>query len=667
MKSNWKSCRTYARILAAGLLTASVCIGQTPARQGSGKSSPGIDGSWPCYGRDAGGARYSPLRQINDGNVQQLKLAWTCRTDELKTYAGTRVLEKAAFEATPIMIGNTLYFSTPSCRVLAVDAGTGQKKWVYDPQMDLHADYSEITSRGVSAWPAQGPAGTKDAAGEVQRIFIATIDGRLIALDAKNGQPISSFGKEGSINLREGFDDNISETSPPAIIGNLVIVGSSIGDNQRYNYPPGMVRAYDVLTGKLRWRWNPIPTDEKDVAWKTWNGPKAHETGAANTWSIISTDAVRDLVFIPTSSPSPDYYGGERLGQNLYGNSLVALQASTGKMVWHFQVVHHDLWDYDIAAQPMLIDVEKKGKKIPAVAVGTKMGHIFILDRVTGKPLFPVEERPVPASDIPGEEAWPTQPFPVLPAPLGIQGLTKEDAWGLTEAERQEAEKRIVELRNKGPFTPPSYEGTIMSPGNVGGIHWGGMCYDPEKGLLITNINRLAAVIHMLPREKADQLEKEQPRMMRVETGWQKGTPYIMKRDYLFRTDARGRVMQTKPPWGTLLAIDLRTGLKKWEVPLGYMLDPKKFPGAENWGSINFGGAIVTAGNLVFVAASLDGHLRAFDTRTGAMVWEYQLPAGGQATPMSYEIGGKQYIVIAAGGHGKLNTPQGDYVLAFSL
>jgi len=636
-------------ILLAGFFAGSPATGQTK-------------GNWPCYGRDAGGERFSPLRQINESNVRQLKVAWTCRTDELKTYAGTHLEEKAAFEATPIMIGRTLYFSTPTCRVLAVDAATGEKKWSFDPGIDLHDDFSEVTSRGVSAWPAAGGSGA-----EPQRIFLATIDGRLIALDAASGKPVPSFGKEGSVNLREGFDDNISETSPPAIVGDLVIVGSSIGDNQRFNYPPGMVRAYDALTGQLRWSWNPIPSDEKDPAWKTWKGPKAHQTGAANTWSVISADPARDLVFVPTGSPSPDYYGGERQGQNLYGNCVVALRASTGKPVWHFQVVHHDLWDYDIAAQPMLIELEKNNRKIPAVAIGTKMGHIYILDRLTGKPLFPVEERPVPASDVPGEEAWPTQPFPVLPAPLGIQGLTKEDAWGLTPEDKEEAEKRIVALRNKGPFTPPSYEGTIMAPGNIGGIHWGGMCYDPEKGLLITNINRLAAVIRMVPREKVDQLEKEQPQTMRVETGWQKGTPYVMKRDYLFKVDARGRVLQTQPPWGTLVAIDLHSGLKKWEVPLGYMFDPGKVPGAEKWGSLNLGGAIVTAGNLVFVAASLDNHLRAFDSRTGALLWEYLLPAGGQATPMSYEVNGKQYLVIAAGGHGKVKTKLGDYVIAFSL
>lgn len=619
---------------------------------------------WPAYGRDAGGSRYSNLQQINSNNVGKLKVAWTYRTGELKTYEGTSAIEKAAFEATPIMIGSTLYFSTPSDRVMAVDATTGSKKWVFDPKVNLKKDYSEITSRGVSSWPAPGD---KINTAAQRRIFIGTIDGRLIAIDAGTGKTISSFGKDGIVDLKAGLGNDISVTSPPAIIGNLVVIGSSLGDNQRYDYPQGVVRAYDAISGELRWSWDPIPQDSTDKAWKTWNGPKAHKTGAANAWSVISADAQRDLVFIPTSCPSPDYYGGERLGQNLYGNSIVALRASTGKMVWYYQVVHHDLWDYDIAAQPMLIDISRNGKKIPAVTVGTKMGHLFILNRETGESLFPVEERPVPSSDIAGEEASPTQPIPVLPAPLGLQSVTVDDAWGLTQKDKEEAQARISKYINKGIFTPPSYNGSIMTPGNVGGIHWGGMCFDAKQGLLITNINRLAAIIRMLPREKIDEIEQEQKELMRIETGRQKGTPYIMKRDYLFKVDSGRFIMQTKPPWGTLIAVDLKDGSKKWEVPLGYSLDPKKYPGAEKWGSINLGGAIATEGNLIFVAATLDNHLRAFKTQTGEMLWEYLLPAGGQATPMTYQINGKQYLVIAAGGHGKIGTKQGDYVMAFSL
>ena len=616
-------------------------------------------GEWSAYGHDAGGTRYSPLDQINKTNVSKLKVAWTYQTGELKTYEGTSALQKAAFETTPVMVDGTLYFSTPSDRVFAIDAATGKEQWVFDPKVNLHNGFSEITSRGVSVWRAAG--------GAANRIFIATIDGRVIALDAKTGKPITSFAEGGTIDLRKEAD-NVSVTSPPAIIGNTIVVGSSFGDNERFDYPPGIVKAFDVISGKLIWSWDPIPRDSTTKAYATWKGPKAHKTGAANAWAPISVDPARGLVFIPTSSPSPDYYGGERLGQNLYGNSIVALRASTGKMVWYYQVVHHDLWDYDIAAQPVLTDINKDGKKIPVVIIGTKMGHIFILNRETGKPVFPVEERPVPASDITGEEAFPTQPFPVLPEPLGIQHVSPEDAWGLTDKDKEEAQKRIALYTNKGIFTPPTLKGSLMTPGNIGGIHWGGMCVDLKNNLLITNINKLPAIIRLFPREEVKAAESKSEELLRAETGRQTGTPYVLKRDYLFKVDDNnGLVLQTKPPWGTLVAIDLSSGAKKWEVPLGYMLNPQKYPDAEKWGSLNFGGAIATAGSLTFVAATRDNHLRAFDSQTGELLWKYLLPASAQATPMTYEVNGKQYIVIAAGGHGKFFTKQGDYVVAFSV
>jgi len=634
-------------LIGLQLAATGMAMGQAPAS------------SWPFYGHDAGGGRYTPLRQIDEHTVSKLKVAWTYRTGELAAYEGTSLTERAAFETTPILLGRTLYLSTPSSRVIALDAASGKEKWVFDPKIDLRGDFSEFASRGVTAWPAGGT--------EAKRIFVGTIDGRLIALDAATGRPISSFADKGVIDLGKEWGGGIQETSPPAIAGNLVIVGSALGDNQRFDYPPGVIRAYDVITGQLRWTWDPIPQDSTDKAWATWIGPKAHKTGGANAWAPLSVDAGRDLVFVPATCPSPDYYGGERKGQNLYANSLVALRASTGKMVWSYQVVHHDLWDFDIAAQPVLIDLDKDGRKIPVVVIGTKMGHIFVLNRLTGVSIFPVEERKVAASTVPGEEAWPTQPFPVLPAPVGLQDVRAGDAWGPTPADRAEAAKRMAGYRYDGPFTPPSYEGTIMAPGNVGGINWSGMCYDLQHGLLITNVNRVAAVIRMVPRDEVARLEKEQPQMMRGETGRQAGTPYMMKRDYLFKVDMRGIIMQTQPPWGTLLAIDLHTGAKKWEVPLGYMMDTVRYPGAARWGSLNFGGAIVTGGNLVFVAASMDGHFRAFDVRTGAVLWQFQLPAGGQATPMSYSIDGRQFVVIAAGGHGRLKTKLGDYVMAFAL
>ena len=617
---------------------------------------------WPCYGNDPGGSRYSPLDQININNVKQLHIAWTFQTGELETYAGTEAKSKAAFETTPVMIGQTLYFSTPSDRVFAVDALSGKKIWVYDPKVNLHEDYSEITSRGVSVWkPSATNAGADD-----MTIFIATIDGRLIALSAKTGLPKESFGDHGTVDLKSGLGEDISVTSAPAIIGHLIVVGSSLGDNSRFNATAGTVRAYDVESGKLVWSWDPIPKNERDPAWKTWMGPKAHQTGAANTWATISADEKNGLVFIPTSSPSPDYYGGERLGQNLYGNSLVALQATTGKMIWYFQVVHHDLWDYDIAAQPVLTTIAKDGRQRDVVIIGTKMGLVFVLDRMTGKPVFPVEERPVPASTVKGEDAWPTQPFPLLPAALGIQKIDSTDSWGMDDSSRIESAKRIAAYQNKGIYTPPSYEGSLMTPGNIGGIHWGGMCYDGKNGLLITNINRIPAIISLVPRTEMSDAEIRKERQ-RIEIGSQSGTPYLVKRDYLIKINQYGINVQCTPPWGQLIAIDMNTGKRKWEIPLGSMLDLTKYPEAKNWGSLNLGGAIVTGGKLVLVAATMDNHLRAFHSETGELLSEFLLPASAQATPMTYMVNGKQFIVIAAGGHGKIHSKQGDYLVAYSL
>jgi quinoprotein glucose dehydrogenase len=590
-----------------------------------------------------------------------LRVAWTFQTGELETYAGTEAIMKAAFEATPVMVGQTLYFSTPSDRVFAIDAFTGKQIWLYDPKVNLHEDYSEITSRGVSIWKPGSTDGGKE-----MKVFIATIDGRLIALSAKTGMPIPGFANQGTVDLKSGLGKNVSVTSAPAIIGNLIVVGSSLGDNNRSDETAGTVRAYDVENGKLIWSWDPIPRNESDRAWKTWNGPKAHQTGAANTWATISTDEKNGLVFIPTSCPSPDYYGGERLGQNLYGNSLVALNVATGKMVWYFQVVHHDLWDYDIPAQPILTTIFKDGKKREVAIIGTKMGLVFVLDRLTGKPVFPIEERPVPVSEVKGEQSWPTQPFPVLPAPLGIQKIDSSDGWGVTETLRAESVQRIKTYQNKGFYTPPSLQGSLMTPGNVGGIHWGGMCYDSVHGLLITNINRLPAIITLVPRENMteDEIRKER---QKLEIGRQLGTPYLLKRDYLIHITADGINILSKPPWGQLIAIDLNTGKNKWEVPLGFMLSPEKYPEAKNWGSLNFGGAIVTAGQLVFVAATMDNHFRVFNSMTGETIIGFPLPASAQATPMTYMVNGKQFVVIAAGGHGKIHTKQGDFVVAYSL
>lgn len=622
-----------------------------------GESSVATD--WPCYGRDPGGERHSPLSQINRDNVSKLQLAWTYHTKE--TYTGNNA-EKAAFEATPIVVEGTMYLSTPRNRVIALDPATGTERWVFDPEINLTVGYSEMSSRGVSSW-----ADSKIPAGQPghRRIYVGTLDARLIALDAATGKPCEDFGEHGAVDLTEGIvlagRGNYQVTSPPAIIGDLVVVGSSEGDNRRVNSEHGIVRALDARTGKTVWSWDPIPRKEGDPGWETWKGPKAAETGAANAWSVIAADPERDLVFIPTSCPSPDFYGGERIGQTLYANTLVAMRASTGKMVWHYQVVHHDIWDYDIASPPALITVKRDGKNVPAVAVGTKMGHIFFFNRDTGEPLFPIEERPVPKSNVPGEEAWPTQPFPKLPPPLGLRSLKPEDGWGRTDAEREYARKRIASLRYEGPFTPVGTEETIVAPSNIGGAHWGGVSFDPASGLLIVNTNRIATIAALIPREN---FIKEWRETKGWEFGPQSGTPYGLRRRTLLHPNG---LPLTPPPWGVLTAIDTQSGKIRWEVPIGSMANPAQNSDAEKWGSINLGGSITTAGGLVFIAATLDGHLRAIDIESGKELWRGALPVPGIATPMTYSVGAKQFVVIAAGGHGKMKTKLGDSVMAFAL
>jgi quinoprotein glucose dehydrogenase len=601
------------------------------------------DSEWPVYGHDPGGTKYSPLAQIDRHNVRNLRIAWTFHTGDMYDPKG-RGGKRSAFESTPLFVDGTLYVTTPFGRLIALDSDTGAQKWAFDPKSDIAAGFGDFANRGAATWV--------DSRTGQRRLFVATIDARLFAIDAATGKACDNFGAGGLVDLHKGlrnpphYKSEYEETSPPAVIGDLVIVGSGVADNNYVDAASGEVRAFDARTGKLVWTWDPMP---------------GQRTGAANTWSIISTDPQRKLVFLPTGSASPDYYGGERPGNDLYADSLVALHADTGKMAWAFQTVHHDLWDYDVASQPTLFSVRRNGKQIPAIAVGSKTGNLFLLNRVTGEPLFGVEERPVPQSDVPGEKTSATQPFPVLPQPLTPQSLTAESAWGLTEEDRKWCQEMIRGKRSEGIFTPPSVNGSIIFPGNIGGMAWGGAAFDPEHGLLVVPTNRLAAYIRLIPRGRFDAEEDKEPG---VEYSRMRGTPYGLARTFLLTPD---KAPCNPPPFGTLTAIVAATGAKKWERPLGSL---PWLPEAvrDKLGSPSLGGPIITGGGLVFIGATFDAHLHAFDVETGELLWQGGLPAGARATPMTYRSAkGKQYVVISAGGHDVPGLPQSDAVVAFAL
>lgn len=613
--------------------------------RGQAKSTPAKDAGWPTYSNAPDGARYSPATQINRDNVTRLHIAWTFRTAALPQ--DEELDRKAAFEATPILVDGKLFLSTPYDHVIALNPETGGKLWEFDPKLELPYGSSEVTSRGVSAWH-DGAAKPGQAC--ALRIFIGTLDARLIALDGATGKPCVDFGTNGELDLtnevklRDPGDYQV--TSAPAIFRDLVITGSSIGDNRAVTLERGIVRAFDVRSGKLRWTWDPI------APWAYQTNPR---TGAGNAWSTLSVDPEHGLVFVPTGSASPDYYGGIRKGDNKWANSVIALKAATGEFVWGFQVVHHDLWDYDVASQPTLFSWKDA---TPAIAITTKMGRVFVLNRLTGAPLFPVHEQTVPPSDIPGEDASPTQPVSTIS--LVPEKLLPKDSWGKNEQERQWCEDKIKAAKFGDIYTPPSLQGTLVYPGNVGGVNWGSAAYDPQRHLLIVDTNRLAFFVKLIPRDKFQEARANASDADRLhgEFARQTGAPFGMYRTPFL---APSGLPCTPPPWGTVTAVDLFTGEKAWNEPLGTWIPGK------STGTITLGGPMVTAGGLVFTSAAMDNALRAFNSDTGQEIWTWDLPAGGQATPMTYLINGKQYIVIAAGGHGKLGTKQGDYVLAFAL
>lgn len=623
--------RSFGRNL--GLTVAGGALGSC-----AGSSS---DGEWQAWGRSPGGGRFSRLNQIHRGNVAALEPAWTHRCGEISD--GTDNRTRTAYECTPLMAEGLLYVTTPFNRVLALDPETGRERWSFDPGLDLRRRYNLWANRGVALWRRGGE----------RRVLHGTLDGRLIALDAASGKPCPDFGDGGSIHV------GVRLTSPPAIFEDLAILGG--------NAPT--LRAFDVRTGKLAWTRHKVPPDDAAVR-GTWAGDswKARRGGVA--WPPLSVDPDLGLVYVPTDSPTYDYYGGDRAGDNLYSNCVLALDGSSGGYRWHFQATHHDIWDYDLCAQPVLCDLRTERGAIPAVAQVSKQGFVYVLDRVTGRPLFDVEERAVPQRCAPGERPSPTQPIPSKPAPFVRQSMRPDELSSVTPEHRAWAEELASRYRIAPLFHPGTEEGVIIFPCNQGGGEWGGGCFDPTTGRFFVNGTNLADIVVMEARSAAAPSEA---------VGREVVTREGLSGEVTYRRKAID-VRQNKfwhpeklwpcqqPPWGVLSSIDLASGDYDWQVPLGEV-DELTALGVPPTGTINMGGPIVTAGGLVFIGGSNDRRFRAFDSSSGQILWASELEGSGHANPMTYlgPDSGRQFVVIAAGGGNKLSHKFTDALQAFRL
>jgi quinoprotein glucose dehydrogenase len=603
---------------------------------------------WEHWGGDRGGSRFSPLQQITPANVHLLVRAWQFRTGDLDTKPSA-VMGRTKFEATPLLVEDSLVFCTAFNEVIALDPGTGAQKWRYDPEVSLaERPGNRYVCRGVAYW-VDDRAGANVACRA--RIFMGTNDARLIALDARSGVPCAEFGINGEVKIEVGkqlvWPGEFQISSAPVVSRGAVIVGSSISDNVRVDAPLGTVRAFDARTGKPRWSFDLLIHD-------------GIVAGHANVWAPMSVDEERGLVFLPTSSPSPDFWGGRRPGNNAHADSVVALKSESGELVWAFQTVHHDLWDYDLPAQPTLARLDTGEGMRDVVIQPTKQGFVFVLDRDTGRPVWPVEERSVPQGGAEGEALSPTQPFPTHVPPLVPQTISSVDAFSPLPAIGGSAcEEQLANTRNEGLYTPPSTQGTLLYPMTGGGVNWGGAAFDPVNQVLYANTSHAVHLVKLFPRTDAEAFKPPQGH----DFGPQRGAPFAMT-----RAVARSPLgfLCNKPPWGEMVAVDLKAGRILWRSTVGTTEDLAPLGLALKWGTPLVNGVAITAGGLVFTGA-MDAYLRALDARSGEELWQGRLPAPGVANPMTYLWNGEQYIAIAAGGHSELGTSIGDSLVAFRL
>lgn len=609
---------------------------------------------WDHYGNDAGGHRFSVARQISAANVATLEVAWEFSSGDLQGKASA--IDSSIAEGTPILVDGALVFCTPFNDVIALDPATGMQRWRFDANINLgQQPANQFVCRGVSQWHDE------DAAADcAARILMGTNDGRLIAIDAANGTRCAGFGINGEVRLNVGmrlvWPGEFQITSPPVVIADTVIVGSAIADNVRVAAPHGSVRAFDARTGAPKWDFDPIPRTAGDP---NWQGSQPPVEGHANAWAPMSVDVERGLVFVPTSSPSPDFYGGLRPGDNRHANSVVALNAGTGGVEWAFQIVHHDVWDYDLPAQPGLYSVWRDGQTHDVVAQVTKTGHVFVLDRDTGEPFLAVQEVATPATDVAQEQLSPTQPLPVMTPALVPNRIDPDEAFGLTWFDRRACKKQLQQLRAEGLFTPPSRQGTLFHPFTGGGANWGGAAYDPTRNLLIINMSSLAHVVQLLPNED---YENARAVFHGQDVEPMRGAPFADRRGILA---SPLQLPCNPPPWGIIAGVDLATGAIVWRRALGTTEDMAGI--RLDVGTPTFGGPIATAGDVIFIASTMDYYLRALSTETGAELWRGRLPTTGNATPMTYVWQGRQYVVIYAGGSSRSGVPLDDKIIAFAL